>query len=213
MSLISKKLKSIEFVIFDCDNILINSDTLIISVMLDMIEDHGKKLNLDKAIALFGGKSLEKCIPILEKICQTQFDESHLTKCLDAEMISGLEPALGVEKFINNLKVPYCLATKLTNDVLNRKLSLSGLTPYFKEHQITNNIADSYSNSVLQIAAINGFTPCQTLVIKDRPDDYQDMKKYGFIVAGICHLPSLENNNNILFYHDINELYEFVQIG
>lgn len=213
MSLISKKLKSIEFVIFDCDNILINSDMLTISVMLDMIEDHGKKLNLDKAIALFGGKSLEKCIPILEKICNVQFDESHLIKCLDAEMLCGLEPSPGVEKFITNLKVPYCLATKLTNDVLSQKLSLSGLTSYFKEHQITNNITDSYSNSVLQIAAINGFTPYQTLIIKDRSDELQDIKKYGFIVAGISHLPSHKNDNSILSYHDINELYEFVEIG
>lgn len=213
MSKIAKKTNPIKFVIFDCDNILINSDTILISILLDIIENRGKNLDPDLAIAYFGGKSLKNCIPILEEICNTKFCKSYLATCLESEINSGLESNPGVKKFITTLQVPYCLVTKLNYDVLIKNLTLTELQLFFKEEQILADIKNSYPTTALQIATAKGFSPFETLVIKDRPDDLINMKQQGFTMAGIAHLPSLETNQNIIFYEDINELYELVEIG
>ena len=210
---IAKRTNPIKFVIFDCDNILINSDTILISILLDKIENQGKNLDPDLAIAYFGGKSIKKCIPILEEICNTKFCESYLQACLESEVNSGLESNSGVKEFIGTLPVPYCLVTKLNYDVLVKNLTLTGLQSFFKEEQILADIMSSYCTTAIQIAASNGFSPWETLVIKDRPDELINMKQEGFTMAGIAHLSKVETNQNILFYEDINELYELVEIG
>lgn len=213
MSKIAKKTNPIKFVIFDCDNILINSDTILISILLDTIENQGKNLEPDLAINYFGGKSLKSCIPILEEICNTKFCESYLEGCLESEINTGLESNPGVKKFINSLQVPYCLVTKLNYDVVIKNLILTELHPLFKEDQILADIKNSYGTTALQITSSKGFSPFETLIIKDRPDDLINMEQHGFTMAAIAHLPNVETNLNTLFYEDINELYELVEIG
>ena len=58
-------------VIFDCDGVLVDSEVISNTVLVDMANTFGAKLNYDEALEMFRGKSMNLCLEIIEARIQS----------------------------------------------------------------------------------------------------------------------------------------------
>ncbi|HEY1192659.1 HAD family phosphatase [Flavobacterium sp.] len=208
--------RKIRHIIFDCDNILVNTDTVLISVMLDVLEEQGIEIHLDQLIKIFGGRSIEESALILQKICKTDFHDdfcSNLAKKFENEIFHGLESLPGVKKFLETTNCKISLLTSQDHQQLQRKLFLTGLHYYFDETNTHITSEVNYGDSLLALIEKNVVAPSLSLLIKDRPAQISASLKNGISIASSSSFP-IETINNANIYHyevieDLHKRYKF----
>ncbi|MCR4030708.1 MULTISPECIES: HAD family hydrolase [Flavobacterium] len=208
--------KKIQHIIFDCDNILVNTDTVLISVILDVLEGQGIDMHPDKLIKLFGGLDIEDAAVILQKTCQTDFHEefeSELVRKFENEIFHGLESLPGVKKFLETTNCKISLLTSQDHQQLQRKLFLTGLHYYFDETNTHLTSEENYGDSLLALIEKNVVAPSLSLLIKDRPAQISASLKNGISIASSSSFP-IETINNANIYHyevieDLHKRYKF----
>ena len=185
--------KNIQFVIFDCDNILVNTDIILVSLMLDILEEYGINLTPDKAIEKFTGNSIHECINTLKKLTECDFYsnfEDEVSKMMEHEIFHSLEALNSVTDFLQALPCPYILITYEDALSIKKKLLLSDLLSYFSSENIIFTHPGLYSNMVLNMIASYDIKPQHTLVIKDRPYDLAEIIEKGVTVASPDNFPA-----------------------
>ncbi|AWG25798.1 HAD hydrolase-like protein [Flavobacterium kingsejongi] len=104
-------------IIFDCDSVLLNTDTIIISTLLDLAEEYGLTIELDEAVWLFSEKGVEQNIIKLNNLIGTAVPdnfEEKIRKNIYQELKYGLEPKEGVTEMLRMLKVPFYIVSNLS---------------------------------------------------------------------------------------------------
>lgn len=200
--------KNIQFVILDCDNILVNTDTVLVSVMLDVLEEFGIDLQPDEAIRCFGGKSMQECISVLKKLCGTSFYkdyESNLSRKLDTEIFQGIEPLQGVKDFLSTLPSSYFIVSSQNSTDIKTKLTLTGLHSFFSDAAIFSVSDTDYWSEMSRIIKQYNFKPQRGLLIKDRPQNTEMILKSGLSLA--CPGDFLQDYDMPFYiFENINEL-------
>lgn len=208
--------RKIRHIIFDCDNILVNTDTVLISVMLDVLEEQGIEIHLDQLIKIFGGRSIEESALILQKICQTHFHDdfcSNLARKFENEIFHGLESLPGIKKFLETNCCVISLLTSLPHQDLQKKLFLTGLHYFFDETNTHLTSEENYYESVNMLMEKKNIPPSFTLLIKDRPVHIQARLQKSISIASSSSFP-IETINNANIYHyevieDLHKRYKF----
>lgn len=181
-----KQNKNIQFVILDCDNILVNTDTVLVSVMLDVLEEFGIDLPPDEAIFCFGGKSLQECITVLEKLCGPAFYKDYKTNLshkLDTEIFQGIEPLEGINDFLSALPCPYFILSSQEMTDIKKKLLLTELQSFFTDNTIFSVPDNNYWSTIHRIINENNFKVQTGLLIKDRPQNIETILQSGLSLA------------------------------
>ena len=63
-------------IIFDCDGVLIDSETIAIGTLVEMANDLGAKMDLEESIINLKGKSLNLCIGIVSNLIDVPLPET-----------------------------------------------------------------------------------------------------------------------------------------
>lgn len=209
---ISDKQK-ITLVIFDCDNILVNTDIISVSLMLDILEGYGVEMNPDRAIKLFGGKPLTNCVLMLEVVIGCRFERAfhdEIFQRLQDEITQGLEALNGAKQFLQAIACPYIMITSEDVENTKKKLLLTDLHTYFSRDSILNVHPDLYSRKVLDVIAMHGGLTENTLLLKDRAESLEGLMIKGVTVASLGNFPNCINEPlpNYVKYDEMTELLE-----
>lgn len=177
-------------VIFDCDGVLIDSETIAVGTMVDMGNELGANIEKEGAIARFKGKSFSFCMEtisgLIGKPLPETFEADYRVKSFQA-FKEHIEPIEGIKEVLQNLELPFCTASSGPENKIRLNLGLTGLLPFFE-----NNIFSCYTINkwkpdpavFLWAADTMGFKPSECVVIEDSLSGVRAAKSGGFDVFG-----------------------------
>ncbi len=196
-------------IIFDCDNVLVDTETVFVSVLMDMASAYGVEMEVEEALRLFCGRKIADTIKILEDLCRQKFPadfETSFRKRLYDEFRLGISPIEGVEDLLSALTIPYCVASSGPREKILLNLGLTDLKRFFRDEHIFScyeiNSWKPEPEIFLHAANIMGHLPEQCAVIEDSIAGVQAAVAGGFTVFGLSNgvnAEELEQHGAIVF--------------
>ena len=177
-------------VIFDCDGVLVDSETIGNKVFVDMANALGANIDLQYAIKHFKGGFLQDSIDHVSKLIDSEipnsFIQDYRKRSFNA-FKTNIKPIQGILEVLQNIKHPFCVASSGPENKIKLNLELTGLLPYFKD-----NIFSSYTikkwkpdpGVFLLAAETMGYKPSDCVVIEDSLSGVKAAINGGFDVFG-----------------------------
>jgi len=177
-------------IIFDCDGVLVDSEPISIQILVDMANSYGANIDLAYGMKHFKGSFFDACKNKIAKLTDisipNSFEADYRKQSFEA-FKKNMKPVKGVQVVLNNLNVPFCVASSGPEDKIRLNLGLAGLLPYFE-----NKIFSCYAINkwkpdpavFLWAAETMGFKPSDCLVIEDSLSGVRAAKSGGFDVFG-----------------------------
>ena len=206
-------------VIFDCDGVLVDSEPIANSVLVDMANQYGANINLEYAMKHFKGNSMQGCVDkilqLIDKPLPDNFVETYRQVSFEA-FKKDVKPVEGVKNVLDNLGLPFCVASSGPVEKIRFNLELTGLLPYF-EHKIfscyTINKWKPNPAVFLWAADVMKFKPNDCVIIEDSITGVKAAKNGGFDVFGFA---AHDYNNELekeatLTFKVMDELHELLR--
>jgi HAD superfamily hydrolase (TIGR01509 family) len=128
---------NVEGIIFDCDGVLVDSEPLSIKALLTLAWPYGCNISMYEGMRLFHGKSYSDCEELIrqrsKKTLASSFEEDY-RKLSFSYFEKDLKPVKGVKAFINELNIPFCVASSGPPDKIRLNLKLVNLLDKFDGH-------------------------------------------------------------------------------
>lgn len=183
-------MKKYKCIIFDCDGVLIDSESIAIGVLVDMANYLGAKMDFNTSLINLKGKSFNFCRQLIsEKIGEPlpiHFEDDYRINTFEA-FRKNIQPINGIKEVLKKLEVPFCVASSGPENKIRLNLELTGLLPFFE-----GNIFSCYAikkwkpepDIFLWAAKSMGFKPQECLIIEDSLSGVKAAKAGGFDVFG-----------------------------
>ena len=195
--LLPKKKMSYELIIFDCDGVLVDSEELSNRVFAEEARKLGSKLTDQEAEDYFAGTSLKHCMEYVEKelgkALPKDFEETYRQKSFEA-FERELQPVQGIRNVLEQLNIPFCVASNGPASKVEFNLKLTGLFHFFEPVLPSgkNRIFSAYDLNVwkpdptlfLTAAKTMNTHPSKCLVVEDSPSGVKAGVAAGMMVLG-----------------------------
>jgi len=125
---------SFEAVLFDCDGVLVDSETIANLALHRSLHDIGLMLPLDEVASTFTGQSFGNCLKIIEERLGQKVPDIFVTnnrQYFRELLVDGLVPMSGIKRVLEGLKVPFAVVTNSQHLELDNKLRYTGLDNFF----------------------------------------------------------------------------------
>ena len=133
-----------KLVIFDCDGVLVQSEEITLSVLISLLNEQARRdahettgLDLVEFIERFRGRKIADCLREAERVLNicldSQFEESYRQRAGIA-LTAHLKPTEGISEVLENLSIPFCVASSAPRHKIEHCLRLTGLLSYFEGH-------------------------------------------------------------------------------
>ncbi len=210
-----------KLVIFDCDGVLVDSEPISISVLVDTIRAVGVEIDLAQAYQLFLGRSLSTIITTLRNdfhlVAGDEFLED-VRQRLYARFKRELEPIKGIADVLNQIDRPFCVASSSQPERIRLSLSLAGIIDHFEPNIFSSTMVKNGKPApdlFLHAAKNMGYEPDNCVVIEDSPAgilaaNTAGMRVFAFTGGSHAKLAGLRQKvellNPTLVFDDISRL-------
>jgi len=166
--------KKYELIIFDCDGTLVDSEPLTNRLIADMITEMGIPMDQNESLRLFAGKTLKHITSFIASsgvhIDDQKFEDEYRHRCLGL-FNEELEAIPGVQSLINQLNIPFCVASNGPKKKMDVTLPAAGLEKYFPPERIFSAYDINHwkpdPELFLHAAECMNVSPSKCLVIED----------------------------------------------
>lgn len=183
----------IKCILFDCDGVLVDSETLGIGVLVSMASEYGFAMELGTAVALMRGLSFSACCSLVETAVghplPDDFEPRFREKSFEV-FKQQMKPMPGVVPFVASLQQAVGVASSGPVAKIRLNLGLVGLLPRFEgnifscfEIQSWKPAPDIY----LHAAKTMGFAVEECIVIEDSKPGVIAAVSGGFKTYGLAH--------------------------
>lgn len=161
-------------VIFDCDGVLVDSELISCKVLVEMAGGLGLNVSLETAIAEFSGRSFKSIVEyitfLIKEDVPTNFEVEFRQKTFDA-FKEDLEPIAGISELLENLTIPFCVASSGPRAKIIHNLTKVNLIDKFPQNSIFScyEIGRWKPDPEIYLCAANkmGYKPEECAVIED----------------------------------------------
>lgn len=188
-------------VIFDCDGVLVDTETLANKILAEMVTELGAPMDHREAQRRYMGRTMEKVQAMVEDLTGSKLpaewaDDVRARSLREFE--KGVEPIRGIENVVAALKeagVPYCVGSSGKYAKMRVTLGKSGLLPLFKD--VLFSAEDCREGKpapdiFLHAASGMGRKPEDCVVIEDSVAGVQAAKAAGMRVLGFTGDPEAD---------------------
>lgn len=162
-----------ELVIFDCDGVLVDSERLSNQIFADMLGEIGIPVTLYYMYDNFMGHSMAHCLELVAVLLgrrpESGFAEAYRQRVRQA-FEAELKAVPGIADALDNLGLPFCVASSGDHDKMRTTLGITGLLPRFegKLFSVTEVARSKPAPDIfLHAARFHGIAPAACLVIED----------------------------------------------
>lgn len=177
-------------IIFDCDGVLVDSEPIANAVLVEMANDYGANINLEYAMSHFKGGSMQSCVDKISGLVKVplpdNFIEVYRKRSFEA-FKNDVKPVEGVRSVLDNLGIPFCVASSGPVEKIRFNLELTGLLPYFDGKIFSCYTINKWKPNpavFLWAADLMGFKPKDCLIIEDSLTGVKAARNGGFDVFG-----------------------------
>jgi HAD superfamily hydrolase (TIGR01509 family) len=178
-----------DLVIFDCDGVLVDSETLSCACLIELLGRHGIAVGFDVVFERFLGRSLAAVadhFTALGRAMPAEFS-AELRARVQAAFAQSLQAMAGIESVLRSLDTAYCVASSSDLERINFSLALTGLSARFAGRMFTAQMVQRGKPApdlFLHAAARMAAAPARTLVIEDSVSGVHAGKAAGMTVWG-----------------------------
>jgi HAD superfamily hydrolase (TIGR01509 family) len=162
-----------DLVIFDCDGVVVDSERITHEVFGTFIRSLGADLTEEEMFERFLGRSLADCLAIVEKLTGRAAPADALDRYReerDRVLRERVQPIAGVRDVLENLAIPFCIASSGDHAKMRATLGATGLAPLF-EGRVYSATEVAHAKPApdifLHAARRMGSDPARTAVIED----------------------------------------------
>ena len=205
-------------IIFDCDGVLVDSEPIASQVLVDMANEYGANIDLEYALKNFKGTSMQNCYAQVAELATERLPDDFMPNFRARSFESfrkNIQPVAGVTEVIENLDIPFCVASSGPENKIRLNLELTGLLPYFEDHIFSCFEIRKWKPDpavFLWAAETMGFQPNECLVIEDSMSGVTAALNGGFDVYGFTahdYHNELEGNATLTF-NDMSQLLKLI---
>jgi len=128
-------LANIELVIFDCDGVLVDSETITNKLLVNLLKEYGIEYTLEDFVSRYVGTLLEEVINQISEEFKVAFPESFIHDYYQkaySQLQQNLQEINGVRNLIERLNIPFCVASNSQEAKLRMMLEKVELLHYFE---------------------------------------------------------------------------------
>jgi HAD superfamily hydrolase (TIGR01509 family) len=186
---VGAKLMKYKCVIFDCDGVLVDSESIGARVWVEMAKKLGLSISFKKAFDEFTGKSFNSIVESLSEKAKTEipddFEKEFRAKTYSAFQ-ADLQPINGIHDVLKKITVPFCIASSGPTEKIDLNLAKVDLISFFPSDRIFScyDIRKWKPDPAIYLYAAKqmGFRPEDCVVIEDSPFGVQAAIAGGFDV-------------------------------
>tara|TARA_B100000686_G_scaffold314737_1_gene361047 strand:+ start:318 stop:1025 length:708 start_codon:yes stop_codon:yes gene_type:complete len=209
-------LKDYALVIFDCDGVLVDSETIANKILAQSLTQEGYTCTFQEVVTKFVGRDLNSIQRDVERTLGRSLEPSFQTK-LQRDTFDlfkqELRPIQGIEKALATIKAPKCVASSGSHKKIHLCLNLTGLSDFFFPKTIfsASEVPEGKPapDLFLHAAAKMGVSPSNCIVIEDSVPGVAAARAAGmpvFAFAGGPHVDPSHSQNlsragGIIFNH------------
>jgi HAD superfamily hydrolase (TIGR01509 family) len=123
-----------DLVIFDCDGVVVDSERIVQDVFGKFIRSFGVRLTEAEMNERFSGLRLTECLAKVEQLMGRPVPDGALDAYIadrDRVLREQIEPIDGIRAVLEELTIPYCIASSGNHDKMRITLGTTGLLPLF----------------------------------------------------------------------------------
>ena len=207
-------------VIFDCDGVLVDSESISAKVFQEMAQELGFKMDFETAVEQFAGTSMNDNLKFvadnIEGSLPEDFEKEFRKRTYKA-FKTDIKPVAGVHDLIEKLQVPFCVASSGPVEKIRLNLQVTGLLDKFDERIFSCYEIKSWKpepDIYLHAAKTMGFSPNECVVIEDSASGIKAGIAGGFRVFALTtenKLELFENLGAVPFQH-MSELAKLLNL-
>lgn len=180
-------------IIFDCDGVLVDSETISAKVFQQMMAELGCNLDFEIVLEQITGTSMKENLRFFnEKIngeLPSDFEAEFRKRSFEA-FKTDLKPIRGIHELLNKIKIPVGVASSGPVEKIKLNLITTNLIDYFGKNIFSSYEIQSWKPNpeiYLHAAKEMGFKPGECAVVEDSLPGIQAAKAGGFDVFGFAH--------------------------
>jgi HAD superfamily hydrolase (TIGR01509 family) len=181
-------------VIFDCDGVLVDSELITNRIFASMLNELGIPVTLEDMFEQFVGRSMAACLEKIAGLLGRPVPEDFVHQYqvrTNAALQSDLKVVPGIEAVLDQIKMPYCVASSGSREKMKTTLGITGLLPRFKGKIFSvTEVARGkpFPDVFLYAAAKSGAVTSECVVVEDTPTGVAAGVAAGMKVYGYCAL-------------------------
>lgn len=186
----------IKAVVFDCDGVLVDSETINNEVIAQLATLAGLNTSFEESVRLYMGRATDECAAEIEEQIGSpiafdfaaRYEEQVLARQKDLEPIKGVRNLL---EWLTVRGLPVCVASSGTPTEIRHRLTTTDLLAYFGEHLYSASMVSrgKPAPDLFMLASERiGVRPESCLLIEDSPFGVQGGKAAGMQVVGFASL-------------------------
>ncbi len=211
-----KKMQT-KFIIFDCDGVLVDTEAISTRVLAEEARKLGAQLSDEEALDIFTGTSYDFVFSFIQKRLGKDLPENFEKIYRDRtfkEFEKNLQPIPNIHKVIQQLKLPFCVASNAPAYKVNFNLKLVNLFPFFEGKIFSAYQVKAWKPDptlFLTAAKTFGFKPNECLVIEDSPAGVQAAVAGEMRVLGYANSDAKKEKlakNGAIVIKDLMEIFD-----
>ncbi|BAY74396.1 HAD-superfamily hydrolase subfamily IA, variant 3 [Nostoc linckia NIES-25] len=182
-----------QLIIFDCDGVLVDSETLGNRILVEFVGEFGLVLELKEAILLFKGCKMADCVAVIEQRLGKKLPPDFVTqfRARTAEAFEReLLPVKGIEAALDKINLPICVASSGPLEKIKLALRVTNLLPRFEGRIFSSYEIGSWKPApdlFLHAAKSMGFQAPSCTVVEDSILGVRAGVAAGMRVLGYTH--------------------------
>lgn len=211
----------VKAVVFDCDGVLVDSETINNEVIAQLATLAGLETSFEDSVRLYMGRATDECAAEIQQQVGRPlafdfaglYEQRVLARQKDLEPIEGVKDLL---EWLTGRDLPLCVASSGTPAEIRHRLTTTGLLTFFGEHLYSASMVSrgKPAPDLFMLASERiGVRPESCLLIEDSRFGVQGGKAAGMQVVGFASLAAastLLEAGADLIVRTMQDLYDHV---
>ena len=212
--------QSFDLIIFDCDGVLVDSERVANEVFAQVLDEVcGLKFTLDDMFDTFVGHSRAQCLQKIEAMIgeppPAELDLRY-QRDIDNALKKTVQAIDGIESVLQQLSLPYCVASSGSHDKMKMTLGKTGLMRFFEGNIFSTSDVERgkpHPDIYLHAARTMGVEdPARCVVVEDSPIGVTGAVAAGMRVFGFAELMPAHRLHESGAHHVFERMHDLPEL-